>query len=56
MAKLRMARLVRTAGKAIRCSTVSENDHVAQLVLDAVHNAEHASDSIPSHHRAPCPN
>jgi len=28
-----------------------ENDHVAQLVTDAVFNAEHAGPGIPGHHR-----
>ncbi len=33
-----------------------ENDHVARLVLDAIHNAEHATDGVPSHLTAvPCP-
>lgn len=51
LAKLRMARLVRTrrVGTAIYYSL--ENDHVRQLVLDAVFNAEHAGPGIPRHHR-----
>lgn len=51
LAKLRMARLVRTrrAGTTIFYSL--ENDHVRQLVLDAVFNAEHAGPGVPSHHR-----
>ncbi|EUA23886.1 bacterial regulatory, arsR family protein [Mycobacterium xenopi 4042] len=42
LAKLRMARLVRTrrAGTTIFYSL--ENEHVRQLVVDAVFNAEHA--------------
>ena len=28
-----------------------ENDHVRQLVIDAVFNAEHAGPGVPSHHR-----
>ena len=28
-----------------------ENDHVRQLVTDAVFNAEHAAGGIPAHHR-----
>jgi hypothetical protein len=29
-----------------------ENDHVRQLVTDAVFNAEHAGPGVPGHHRA----
>lgn len=52
LAKLRMARLVRTrrAGTTIFYSL--ENEHVQQLVTDAVFNAEHAGPGIPAHHRA----
>lgn len=51
LAKLRMARLVRTrrAGTTIFYSL--ENDHVSRLVVDAVFNAEHAGPGVPSHHR-----
>lgn len=51
LAKLRMARLVRTrrAGTTIFYSL--ENDHVRQLVTDAVFNAEHAGPGVPPHHR-----
>ena len=52
LAKLRMARLVRTrrAGTTIYYSL--ENEHVRQLVTDAVFNAEHAGPGIPQHHRS----
>lgn len=52
LAKLRMARLVRTrrAGTTIFYSL--ENEHVRRLVIDAVFNAEHAGPGIPAHHRA----
>ncbi|MEE6137221.1 metalloregulator ArsR/SmtB family transcription factor [Mycobacterium sp. 050128] len=52
LAKLRMARLVRTrrAGTTIFYSL--ENEHVRQLVIDAVFNAEHAGPGVPSHHRS----
>ncbi|GFG55179.1 transcriptional regulator [Mycolicibacterium agri] len=52
LAKLRMARLVRTrrAGTTIFYSL--ENEHVRQLVTDAVFNAEHAGPGVPAHHRA----
>ncbi|HTX95006.1 MAG TPA: metalloregulator ArsR/SmtB family transcription factor [Mycobacterium sp.] len=51
LAKLRMARLVRTrrAGTTIYYSL--ENEHVRQLVVDAVFNAEHAGPGVPTHHR-----
>jgi ArsR family transcriptional regulator, zinc-responsive transcriptional repressor len=51
LAKLRMARLVRTrrAGTTIYYSL--ENDHIRQLVTDAVFNAEHAGPGVPRHHR-----
>lgn len=51
LAKLRMARLVRTrrAGTTIFYSL--ENEHVRQLVADAVFNAEHAGPGVPAHHR-----
>jgi ArsR family transcriptional regulator, zinc-responsive transcriptional repressor len=52
LAKLRMARLVRTrrAGTTIFYSL--ENEHVRRLVIDGVFNAEHAGPGIPAHHRA----
>lgn len=51
LAKLRMARLVQTrrAGTTIFYSL--ENEHIRQLVVDAVHNAEHAGPGVPAHHR-----
>ena len=51
LAKLRMARLVRTrrAGTTIHYSL--ENEHVRRLVTDAVFNAEHAGPGVPTHHR-----
>ncbi|WP_069165379.1 ArsR/SmtB family transcription factor [Nocardia altamirensis] len=51
LAKLRMARLVdtRRAGTTIFYSL--ENEHVRQLVVDAVYNAEHAGPGVPPHHR-----
>ncbi|MGI5220991.1 ArsR/SmtB family transcription factor [Nocardia sp. CA-290969] len=51
LAKLRLAHLVRTrrAGTTVYYSL--ENDHVRQLITDAVHNAEHAGPDAPAHHR-----
>lgn len=55
LAKLRMARLVRTRREGNHVFYRLENNHVARLVLDAVHNAEHASGAVPSHHRGTVP-
>ena len=51
LAKLRMARMVRTRREGTHVFYRVENEHVASLVRDAIHNAEHASDGIPAHHR-----
>src|ERR1700737_1912525 len=51
LAKLRMARLVRTRRDGTTIFYTLENDHVAQLVTDAVFNAEHAGPGVPGHHR-----
>jgi ArsR family transcriptional regulator, zinc-responsive transcriptional repressor len=51
LAKLRMARLVRTRREATTIFYSLENEHVRQLVVDAVFNAEHAGPGVPSHHR-----
>jgi len=50
LAKLRMGRLVRTRREGTQVFYQLENDHVRQLILDAVHNAEHAGPAIPAHH------
>ncbi|MDO9377475.1 MAG: metalloregulator ArsR/SmtB family transcription factor [Nocardioidaceae bacterium] len=52
LAKLRMARLVQTRREGTRVFYRLENEHVAQLVTDAVHHAEHAGPGTPPHHRA----
>ncbi|NOQ62001.1 metalloregulator ArsR/SmtB family transcription factor [Mycolicibacterium fortuitum] len=51
LAKLRMARLVRPRRSGTTIFYSLENEHVRQLVVDAVHNAEHAGPGVPSHHR-----
>ena len=51
LAKLRMARLVRTRRSGTTIFYSLENEHVRQLVVDAVFNAEHAGPGIPAHHR-----
>jgi DNA-binding transcriptional ArsR family regulator len=50
LAKLRMAHLVRTRREGTQVFYRLENDHVRQLVTDAVHNAEHAAGGVPVHH------
>ena len=50
LAKLRMARLVRTRREGTQVFYRVENEHVAQLVRDAVFNAEHAGPEFPRHH------
>jgi DNA-binding transcriptional ArsR family regulator len=52
LAKLRMARLVRTRRDGTTIFYSLENEHVRQLVSDAVFNAEHAGPGIPGHHRS----
>jgi len=52
LAKLRMTRLVQTRREGTQIFYRLENEHVAQLVTDAVHNAEHNDAEIPGHHRA----
>jgi ArsR family transcriptional regulator, zinc-responsive transcriptional repressor len=51
LAKLRMARLVRTRRDGTHVFYQLENPHVAQLVIDAIHNAEHAGPDVPHHHQ-----
>lgn len=51
LAKLRMARLVRTRRDGTTIYYSLDNDHIGQLVTDAVFNAEHAGPGVPSHHR-----
>lgn len=51
LAKLRMARLVRTRRNGTTIFYSLENDHVRQLVIDAVRNAEHTGTEVPPHHR-----
>lgn len=52
LAKLWMARLVRTRRDGTTIFYSLENEHVARLLTDAVFNAEHAGPGIPAHHRA----
>jgi DNA-binding transcriptional ArsR family regulator len=52
LAKLRMARLVRTRRDGTQIFYQLENDHVRELIVDAVHHAEHAGPAVPAHHLA----
>jgi DNA-binding transcriptional ArsR family regulator len=52
LAKLRMARLVGTRREGTTIFYSLENEHVSQLVADAVFNAEHAGPGVPAHHRS----
>jgi ArsR family transcriptional regulator, zinc-responsive transcriptional repressor len=51
LAKLRMARLVQTRREGTTIFYNLENNHIRQLVVDAVHNAEHSGPGVPRHHR-----
>ncbi len=51
LAKLRMSRLVRSRKEGTQVIYRLENEHIRQLVTDAVFNAEHAGPGIPGHHR-----
>jgi DNA-binding transcriptional ArsR family regulator len=51
LAKLRMARLVRTRRQGTQVFYRIENAHVRQLVQDALFHAEHAGHDVPAHHQ-----
>ena len=51
LAKLRMARLVQTRRQANHVYYRVANEHVGQLVEDAIYHAEHAGGGVPEHHR-----
>ena len=52
LAKLRLARLVRTRRQGTQIFYRIENSHVRQLVEDAIYHADHAAPGVPDHHRA----
>ncbi len=52
LAKLRMTRMVTTRREGTQIFYRLENEHIAQLVTDALHNAEHAGPGVPGHHLA----
>jgi ArsR family transcriptional regulator len=51
LAKLRMARLVLTRREGSHIYYRLANEHVSQLVADAIHNAEHYGPGVPAHHQ-----
>jgi DNA-binding transcriptional ArsR family regulator len=51
LGKLRMARLVTTRRQGSHVYYRLANDHVSQLIADAIHNAEHAGPGLPLHHQ-----
>ncbi len=51
LAKLRLARLVTTRRAGSHVFYRLANDHVGQLVADALHHAEHAGPGVPAHHQ-----
>jgi len=51
LAKLRLARLVLPRKQGAQVFYAVSNDHVRQLVADAVHHAEHAGPGVPAHHQ-----
>jgi DNA-binding transcriptional ArsR family regulator len=51
LAKLRMGRLVSTRRDGQHVFYRIESPHVAQLVEDAIYQADHASPGLPAHHR-----
>ncbi len=51
LAKLRLGRLVQTRRDGTSVYYRITNEHIEQLIADAVFNAEHASVDVPVHHR-----
>jgi DNA-binding transcriptional ArsR family regulator len=55
LAKLRMARLVTTRRNGTQIRYRIANEHVSQLVADALRHTEHLGPGVPAHHREPGP-
>src|SRR5215216_2634804 len=51
LGKLRMAHLVQTRREGTYVFYRVANDHVRQLVTDAIFHAEHAGGGLPAHHQ-----
>ncbi|MFF5790936.1 ArsR/SmtB family transcription factor [Paeniglutamicibacter sp. NPDC012692] len=52
LAKMRLAHMVSTRQDGTKVMYRLENEHARQLVVDAIHQAEHALGGMPAHHRA----
>lgn len=52
LAKLRLARLVQTRRDGNTIYYRLDSDHVRQLVVDAIHHAEHQGSDLPRHHQS----
>src|SRR4051794_17483932 len=50
LSRLRLTRMVTTRREGTQVYYTLASDHLGQMVLDAVHNAEHASPGVPGHH------
>ena len=50
LAKLRLSHTVTTRREGNQVFYRLESDHVARLVTDAIHNAEHSNPGVPEHH------
>lgn len=50
LAKLRLARLVTTRRQGSQVFYALTDEHVRQLVVDAIHHAEHVGPGAPAHH------
>ena len=50
LAKLRLARLVRTRRDGTRIFYAAENDHILRLVTEALFHADHLTSTAPDHH------
>ncbi len=52
LAKLRLGRLVTTRRNGNQILYRAANEHVTQLVTDAIGHGEHLGSGVPAHHRA----
>jgi DNA-binding transcriptional ArsR family regulator len=52
LAKLRLARLVRTRRDGNKIFYAAENEHILRLVTEALFHADHLTPGIPAHHRS----
>src|SRR3954466_9849623 len=53
LAKLRLARLVRTRRDGNRIFYLAKNEHVRHLVEEALFHADHVVHQVPGHHASP---